>query len=227
MAFERIKKETNLEILSIACQTLPFRQPDKNCSAMLRKATLNGLGCGCLAMNGPRLLVGDFKNCSNLWWIPFKMALNTSMHITISVKTMMFVNKTNINVLCLTVCVPLSFTCHVGICSLLCSPAVWWTSCWHYFSPFHKGVLTAACLCSLYTKCTAERDPFWARGFLKQAICNCSALSTCPEERGHAQIEWIHILWGPQQRIHSFCRPAVDRITATHKNFFICSTYGN
>lgn len=73
-------------------------------------------------------------------------------------------------------CASLSFT-HSFLCrSLLCLLAVCWTSCWHYFSPFHKGVLTTACLCSLYTKCTAERDPFWARGFLKQAICNCSAL---------------------------------------------------
>lgn len=44
-------------------------------------------------------------------------------------------------------------------------------------------------------------------------------LSTLPGERGQAQIKWIHILYGPQQRIHSFCRPAVDRITSTHKTF--------
>lgn len=44
-------------------------------------------------------------------------------------------------------------------------------------------------------------------------------LSTWPEERGQAQIKWIHILYGPQQRIHSFCCPAVDRITLTHKTF--------
>lgn len=44
-------------------------------------------------------------------------------------------------------------------------------------------------------------------------------LSTWPEERGQAQIKWIHILYGPQQRIHSFCHPAVGRITSTHKTF--------
>ena len=44
-------------------------------------------------------------------------------------------------------------------------------------------------------------------------------LSTWPEERGQAQIKWIHILYGPQQRIHSFCRPAVGKITSTHKTF--------
>lgn len=31
-----------------------------------------------------------------------------------------------------------------GLCSLHSSLAVCWTSCWHYFSPFHKGVLTTA-----------------------------------------------------------------------------------
>lgn len=44
-------------------------------------------------------------------------------------------------------------------------------------------------------------------------------LFTWPEERGRAQIKWIHILYGPQQRIHSFCRPAVGKITSTHKAF--------
>lgn len=130
-----------------------------------------------------------------------------------------FIFCKSLSLYCRRSCVPFPFTCRSVLCSLLCLPAVCWTSCWHYFSPFHKGVLTAACLCSLYTKCTAERDPFWARGFLKQAICNCSALSTWPEERGQAQIKWIHIRYGPQQRIHSFCRPAVDRITSTHKTF--------
>lgn len=45
-------------------------------------------------------------------------------------------------------------------------------------------------------------------------------LSPWPWERWQAQIKWIHILYRPQPRIHSFCRPAVDRITSTRKTFF-------
>lgn len=48
---------------------------------------------------------------------------------------------------------------------------------------------------------------------------------TWPEERGRAQIKWIHELNRPQQRIHSFCHPAADRIT--HKTFLWVPPHNN
>ena len=51
-----------------------------------------------------------------------------------------------------------------------------------YFGPFHKGVLTAAPLCSLGTTRRAERDAFLGCGFLKQSICG-GCLAACSEER--------------------------------------------
>lgn len=84
---------------------------------------------------------------------------------------------------------------HKSVSALLCLSAVCWTSCWHYFSLFHKGVQTAACLCSLYTKCTAERDPFWASGFLKQAICNCSTLYMAWGQRTDTHKVDSYIVW--------------------------------
>lgn len=110
------------------------------------------------------------------------------------------------------------FTYQFMLCSLLCLPAVCWTSCWHYFSCFHKGVLTTASLCSLYTKCAAQKIPFGPVVSWNKPSAT-APLSTCPGKRGQAQKKWIHILYGPQQRVHLFCHPALGRITSTQNTF--------
>lgn len=110
-------------------------------------------------------------------------------------------------------CFPLSSKSHFLLSSPCWLSAVCWTSCWHQFLCFHKGVLTAASLCSLYTKHTAERDPFWACGFLKQAICNCSSLWTAWGKK--APMKWIRT-----STKNPFSHSAVGIITWTHKAFY-------
>lgn len=164
--------------------------------------------------NSFRIHTVDYTNGANLWWFASEIAL-------IHPSPMTLFSKTNINMLFSVKPIHYSrrwlwwvstSSLHVGFCSGL-SPACL-QSVGHpadtILAPFTRVCWPQPVFVVCILNAQQRGIPFGPVVFLKQAICNCSTLYMAWGKL-KAQIKWIHILCGPQQRKHSFCCPAVDR----------------